>query len=171
MKFKQVLFGVLGAAFVLSIMLQSPIIAWAQNATKWYGSQGGANWTLASGGTITAQSGSTVTLGGTNNLSGTNTMSGPVAITGSSFAVSPVMAYTKCGQAVVVADSTTKTVACAGVVSTDVVVATVATDTSLYVLRAIPASPDAGSIKIVISDTVATGSTGVKVSWAVLRPQ
>jgi len=82
MKFKHVLFGFLGASFVLSIILQQPIIAWAQNTTLWYGSQGGKAWTLASGGTITANSGSAVTLAGTNTLSGTNAISGASTITG-----------------------------------------------------------------------------------------
>jgi len=80
-KIKHIVLGFFGALFVTTLIFQAPILAWAQNTTLWYGSQGGKVWTLASGGTITANSGSAVTLAGTNTLSGTNTISGATTIT------------------------------------------------------------------------------------------
>lgn len=82
MKTKHIVLGFFGALFVTTLIFQAPILAWAQNTTLWYGSQGGKVWTLASGGTITANSGSAVTLAGTNTISGATTISAPLTITG-----------------------------------------------------------------------------------------
>ena len=101
MKIRHVLLGFIATLFVVSLVLQAPLIAWAQNATLWYGSQGGKVWTLASGGTITANSGSAVTLAGTNTLSGTNTISGATTITN-------MVTYSKCGMSVVDAGQDTE---------------------------------------------------------------
>lgn len=160
MKIKYVLLGFFATAFVVGIVLQAPLSVYAQNLTKWYGSQGGSVWTLASGGTITANSGSTVTLAGTNTVSGT------LSVTGSTFGVSPFMTYAKCGKATIALDSTGVYVAVTGVVSTDCVLATVAKDTALTV-RAIPST---GYIRLVASGAP-TAPTGLPVSWAVFRPQ
>ncbi len=160
MKIKHIVLGFFGALFVTTLIFQAPILAWAQNTTLWYGSQGGKVWTLASGGTIAANSGSTVTLAGTNTVSGT------LSVTGSTFGVSPFMTYAKCGKATIALDSTGVYVAVTGVVSTDCVLATVAKDTALTV-RAIPSK---GYIRLVASGAP-TDSTGLPVSWAVIRPQ
>lgn len=80
MKIKHIFIGFLAMAFVWPIVLPAPHNAWAQNQGKWYGNQGNTVWTLASGGTITADSGSAVTLAGTVTISGATTITDTVSL-------------------------------------------------------------------------------------------
>lgn len=163
MKIKHILLGFFATLFVASLVLQLPLAAWAQNTTLWFGSQGGKVWTLASGGTITAESGSTVELAGTNRLTGTNTISGPTTITS-------LPTYAKCGKATIALDSTGVYVAVSGVVSTDCVLATVAMDTAVDTAVTVRAIPTTGYIRLVASEQP-KAPTGLPVSWVVFRPQ
>jgi len=163
-KIKHIVLGFFGALFVTTLIFQAPILAWAQNTALWYGSQGGKVWTLASGGTITANSGSAVTLAGTNTISGATTISAPF------LRINPFMTYAKCGVTAVAADSSAKTIAVSGLVATDAVFAMTAEDTACAVVRAFVDTP--GSLKIVVAGTVTSDNTdGMKVSWFAIRPQ
>lgn len=201
MKIKHIVLGFFGALFVTTLIFQAPILAWAQNTTLWYGSQGGKVWTLASGGTITANSGSAVTLAGTNTISGATTISAPLTITGgitgsnARWTMSGVVNLTggtKLSGADTLASSTLRinpfmTYAKCGVTAvaadssakTIAVSGLVATD-AVFAMTAedtacavVRAFVDTpGSLKIVVAGTVTSDNTdGMKVSWFAIRPQ
>jgi len=161
------------AGFVLVVwaILANGGLAWAQN-TLVYFTQNGKQLITRSGSTVNFRSGTTfinaatTTNSGTTSQTGAWTASGTAAVTGASLAVTPVITYSKCGKATIALDSTGVYVAVTGVVPTDVVLATVAQDTALTV-RAIPKT---GYIRLVASGK-STDSTGLAISWAVLRPQ
>lgn len=164
MKIKHIVLGFFGALFVTTLIFQAPILAWAQNTTLWYGSQGGKVWTLASGGTITANSGSAVTLAGTNTISGATTISAPF------LRINPFMTYAKCGVTAVDADRDTAYIYVPGLLATDAVFAMTAEDTANAVVRAFVGTSNWLTVKVA-GNVVSNDNNGMKVSWFAIRPQ
>lgn len=101
-------------------------------------------------------------------INGATALAGRVTITDS------LITYSKSGIATVVADSTTKTFAVSGLVSTDAILVTVmglAANNADTAVTARGRCDTNGSLQITLSGAVAAGSQGVKVSWLAIRPQ